>query len=98
MSIELKAESKSTSEPTSRSQVPAEEDKGLISDSKKKTLKASYPTRCQKIGEIDCFFLQSYKNGKVPLLNIGPSKCPCLFLIIFGMFCLFYMLYMVHLF
>ena len=46
MSIELKAESKSTNEPTSRSQVPAEEDKGLISDSKKKTLKASYPTRC----------------------------------------------------
>ena len=33
-------------------------------------------TRIERIGEMTCLFLSSYKNGKFPICNIGPSIIP----------------------
>ena len=43
-----------------------------------------YPTRIQKVGEIQCLFLSFYKNGRYPFLSAGPSFCPCTCLFAFG--------------
>lgn len=47
-----------------------------------------------KIGEVDCLFVSWYKNGRFPLLSVGPSKGPMVFLILFAGFCLGYLLLM----
>ena len=33
-----------------------------------------YPTRRNKIGEMTCWFSSKYRNGKYPVLSIGPSS------------------------
>ena len=57
--------------------------------------KKRYPTRCQKIGEVNCLFVDWYKDGKIPIINVGPSKGPMVFLILFAGFCLGYLLFMI---
>ena len=55
-------------------------------------------SRCQKIGEINCLFLSSYKDGRIPFMNVGPSKGPMVFMIFFALFCLGYLVNMIMMF
>jgi hypothetical protein len=57
-----------------------------------------YHTRCQKIGEVNCLFVSWYKDGKFPLINVGPSKGPMVFLNLFALFCMGYLLVLVQMF
>ena len=82
------------------------DENGVITDVKKsqkdakknKLATGCYPTRYQLIGLTNCFFLSWYKKGKVPLITIGPSKLPCLFLITFALSIFCYLGYLVALF
>ena len=49
-----------------------------------------FGTRFERIGEMNCLFLSCYQNGKFPICNIGPSRGPMVFLIIFAGFCFGY--------
>ena len=45
----------------------------------------SFPSRCSKVGNINCFFLSCFHSGKIPIINIGPNIGPmtcCFFLVI----------------
>ena len=52
----------------------------------------SYPSRCKKIGEIHSLFLQCYKSGKIPFINIGPSHGPSLCMMVMAGFMLSFFL------
>ena len=51
-------------------------------------------TRCQRIGEVNCLFISYYKDGRLPFTNVGPSKGPMTFMILFALFCLGYLVNM----
>ena len=51
------------------------------------TTPKTYPTRSQMIGEVECFYLSFYKNGKYPICNIGPSRCAMCGMLTFATFC-----------
>ena len=40
--------------------------------------------RFQKVGNLRCIFIKCYKNGMIPVINIGPdlSFCACLMLLV----------------
>ena len=52
--------------------------------------------RWQRIGEVSCLFVSWYKDGRFPLINIGPSRGPMVFLLLFSAFCLGYMVVLVN--
>ena len=33
-----------------------------------------HPSRCQQIGELQCYFASWYRNGSFPIFSIGPSR------------------------
>ena len=55
-----------------------------------------YPTRHQKIGEIHCIFFSSYKQGRRPLLTVGPSILPLLFMLCFTCFAIWYLCFLIE--
>lgn len=55
-----------------------------------------YQTRWQRIGEVSCLFFSWYKDGRFPLINIGPSRGPMVFLLLFSAFCLGYMIVLIN--
>ena len=69
------------------------EESGLVS-SPETTRTVEYPSRCQKIGETNCLFFRWYRHGKFPLITYGPSVGPSIFLILFGLFCTGYLIFM----
>lgn len=63
--------------------------------SKKK--KSRYPTQVRYIGNIRCLFFSYFKNGKAPLLSIGPSWPFTIGLLAFAFMAYFYFLWMLTL-
>jgi hypothetical protein len=44
------------------------------------------PTRFERVGEMSCLFFSFYREGKYPFCNVGPSRGPMVFMLIFAGF------------
>jgi hypothetical protein len=55
-----------------------------------------YPTRIQKVGNINCFFLSSYKNGMLPVCSIGPTWRYAIALLLLSVIIIFYIKFIYH--
>lgn len=44
------------------------------------------PTRFERIGEMSCLFFSFYREGKYPFCNVGPSRGPMVFMLLFAGF------------
>lgn len=64
---------------------------------KKKKKKVKYPTQMLMIGNIRCFFIKYFKNGRSPLFSIGPSWPFTIGLLTFAFVAFFYFLWMISL-
>ena len=64
---------------------------------KVKKIKVRYPTQFLMVGNIRCFFYSKFKQGRKPLLSIGPSWPFTIGLLVFAFLCLFYFLWMLTL-
>ncbi|CDW77513.1 dhhc zinc finger domain containing protein [Stylonychia lemnae] len=59
-----------------------------------KKKKNTYRTQCLKVGEVKCLFLSWYKQGRTPLLTLGPSWPFTIVLILFGVFLAVFFIFM----
>lgn len=89
---------KATAEGRSEQEIEDGEVGGLHSNIKLHKQLAYYPTRYQRVGEMQCFFLSCFKKGRSPFCTVGPSKAGCMFMFCFGGFCLAYLFFMISIF
>ena len=56
------------------------------------------PTRFERIGEMSCLFLSFYREGKYPFCNVGPSRGPMVFMLVFAGFVTGYLYVLIQMF
>ena len=56
------------------------------------------PTRFERIGEMSCLFFSFYREGKYPFCNVGPSRGPMVFMLVFAGFVAGYLYVLIQMF